>query len=93
MIENFKCKETEKIFHGSYSKKFDKNLYRRMVVKLDALNVAVKLSDLKEPISNRLHSLQGNREGQYSISINKQYRLCLKFIDSNAYDVEIVDYH
>jgi proteic killer suppression protein len=51
------------------------------------------LEDLKVPPSNRLHALKGDRKGQYAISINDQWRVCFKFIDSDAYDVEITDYH
>jgi proteic killer suppression protein len=57
------------------------------------INNAKKLTDLKIPPNNCLEVLRGNRKGQYSIRINKQWRICFKWLDGNAYEVEIVDYH
>lgn len=62
-------------------------------MKLRMLDAAVKIEDLKVPPGNRLHKLEGDRLGQYSISINMQYRICFKWIEGSARDVEIVDYH
>jgi len=61
--------------------------------KLTMVHVAKKLHDLRVPPGNRLEALKGNRNGQHSIRINQQYRLCFRFIDGKAEDVEIVDYH
>jgi proteic killer suppression protein len=57
------------------------------------LDVAAKLDDLRGPRGNRLEKLKGNREGQYSIRVNDQYRICFSWLDGDAYEVEIVDYH
>jgi proteic killer suppression protein len=62
-------------------------------IKLDMLNAAVRLRDLRSPPGNRLEALKGNRQGQYSIRINDQWRLCFRWTDEGAEDVEIVDYH
>lgn len=60
---------------------------------MEYIDHAACVDDLRVPPSNRLHILRGNREGQYSISINEQWRICFRFIDGDAYDVEITDYH
>ncbi len=93
MIQSFKCKETEKIWKGRFSKRFHRNIQQRAFRKLRMLNVSGKLKDLRIPPSNRLESLEDDREGQYSIRINKQWRICFKWNDGNAYEVEIADYH
>jgi toxin HigB-1 len=97
MIISFKDEATEDIFNGVASKKALKvcpesrwNVARR---KLDQLNFAVSLEDLKIPPGNQLEALQGDREGQHSIRINQQYRICFTWIEEGAEDVEIVDYH
>lgn len=69
------------------------DILRRALRRLEYIDLATCLDDLKVPPSNRLHSLRGNKEGQYSISINDQWRICFRFIDGDAYDVEITDYH
>ena len=63
------------------------------IVHVEYIDLATCLEDLKMPPSNRLHALKADRKGQYAISINDQWRVCFKFIDSDAYDVEITDYH
>ena len=63
------------------------------IVHVEYIDLATCLEDLKVPPSNRLHALKGDRKGQYSISINDPWQVCFKFIDSDAYDVEITDYH
>ena len=93
MIKNFKCKETEKIFNGKFSKKLPQEIQRRVLIKLHSLDVAEDVKDLLIPPSNKLEQLSGNRKGQYSIRINDQYRICFIWHDNNALDVEIVDYH
>jgi proteic killer suppression protein len=60
---------------------------------LEYLDLATGLEDLKVPPSNRLHALKGDRKGQHSVSINAQWRICFKFVDGDAYEVEITDYH
>ncbi len=93
MIKTFKCKETEKIFHRQYSKKLPSDIQKIAFRKLRMINRSYKLSDLKVPPANRLEMLTGTRKGQYSIRINDQWRICFRWIDNNALDVEITDYH
>lgn len=68
-------------------------MVRRASRRLEYIDLATCLEDLKAPPSNRLHALKEDREGQYSISINDQWRICFRFVDGDAYDVEITDYH
>jgi len=93
MILSFKCKETERVSHRQYSKKFPKNIQRSSLRKLRMLNRASSLADLAAPPGNRLERLMGDRIGQHSIRINKQWRICFEWKNDNIYDVEIVDYH
>ena len=93
MIKTFKCKETEKIFNGKFSKKLPHDIQGRALIKLHSLDIAEDIKDLLIPPSNKLEHLSGDRKGQYSIRINDQYRVCFSWVDNNAYDVEIVDYH
>jgi proteic killer suppression protein len=93
MIRNFKCKKTEKIFHREFSKKLPKDLQRIALRKLLILEASESLNDLRIPPGNRLEKLSGKREGQYSIRINKQWRICFEWKEGDAYNVEIVDYH
>lgn len=93
MIKSFKCKETEKIFNGKFSKKLPHEIQRRALIKLHSLDVAEDIMDLLIPPSNKLEQLFGDRKGQHSIRINDQYRVCFNWIENNAHDVEIVDYH
>ena len=66
---------------------------KKAKMKMELLNSIKVLDELKIPPSNRLHSLQGDRKGQFSISINDQYRICFIWRDNNVYNVEMVDYH
>ena len=93
MIQSFKCKETARIFEIGTSRKFPSNILKSAVIRLAMLNHSGKLDDLKVPPSNHLEKLSGNREGQYSIRINDKYRVCFRWHENNARDVEIVDYH
>ena len=93
MIQSFKCKETEKIWNQEYSKKFSEDIQRIALRKLFMIQRAKELKDLMIPPANRLEKLKGDRKNQYSVRINDQYRICFQWEDSNAYDVEIVDYH
>lgn len=93
MIKSFKCKETEKVFNGKFSKKLPHEIQRRALIKLHSLDVAEDIMDLLIPPSNSLEQLSGDRKGQHSIRINDQYRVCFNWIENNAFDVEIVDYH
>lgn len=93
MIESFACKETEKIWWGKYSRKLPTNIQVRSLRKLRQLDASLTLNDLKIPPSNHLEVLSGDRKGQYSIRINQQWRLCFRWENGAAIDVEIVDYH
>ena len=93
MIKTFKSKETEKIFCREYSKKLPHNIQKVAFRKLRMINRSKTLSDLKIPPANKLEKLSGQRKGQYSIRINDQWRVCFKWIDNNALEVEITDYH
>ena len=92
MIINFKCKNTEKLFNDIDVKKF-RAILRQSRIKLEILNATVSLNSLRIPPGNRLEQLTGDRAGQHSIRINKQWRICFVWKDGNAYDVEIADYH
>ena len=93
MIESFASKEAEKIFHRQISKKLPKDIQRIARRKLIYLDDAEDLQDLLAPPGNRLEKLKGDRVGQYSIRINDQWRICFRWADGKAKDVEIADYH
>jgi len=93
VIESFACKETEKLFHGVRSRKLPHEIQARVFVKLAQIDAAVKVEDLRLPPSNRLEPLKGKRQGQWSIRINEQWRICFRFESESAHDVEITDYH
>lgn len=93
MIRSFNCNETEKIFHRQVSRQFPQQIQRTALRKLRMIHRAKDLRDLLVPPGNRLEALQGDRKGQYSIRINLQWRICFKWENSNAFEVEIVDYH
>ncbi|NQT81225.1 MAG: type II toxin-antitoxin system RelE/ParE family toxin [Candidatus Aminicenantes bacterium] len=93
MLRSFKCKETEKIFKRSYSKKYPVDVQRVALRKLRMLNRAEDLNDLRVPPGNRLEALKGKRKGQHSIRINDQWRICFLWQDKDVFDVEITDYH
>jgi toxin HigB-1 len=93
MIKNFADKETEKLFRRMFSRKLPQNVQLAARMKLEIIDAAEVLQDLRIPPGNRLEKLSGDREGQYSIRINDQWRICFVWQQENAYDVEIVDYH
>ncbi len=93
MIKSFKNKQTATIANGWMSRKLPQDMQRNALKKLRQLDAADNLDDLRIPPGNRLEALHGDREGQYSIRINDQWRLCFRFEDGNAHDIEIVDYH
>jgi len=92
-IRSFSDPEAERVFSGQFSRKLPREIQRKALHRLRQLNAAMVLSDLRLPPSNRLHALEGNRKGQFSISINKQWRICFRFNHGDTHDVEIVDYH
>jgi toxin HigB-1 len=93
MIRSFKDRESEKIFKGLFSRRLPPDIQRVAERKLILLHRSLNLNDLRVPPSNRLEALRGNREGQYSIRINDQWRICFEWRDDGVYDVEIADYH
>ena len=93
MIKSFADKDTEMLFCEGASKKFPADIAARAIRKLDMIDSAYRAEDLRVPPSNRLHALQGDRAGRYSISINSQWRICFRFDVEDAFDVEICDYH
>ncbi len=93
MIRSFADRETEKLYVNGKSKKFSLAVCKIGLQKLDFLNAAVSLEDLRKPPGNRLEPLKGKYEGNFSIRINEQYRIVFKFMNSDAYDVAIEDYH
>lgn len=93
MIETFRSEETRQIWVGRRSRKLPADIQSRALSKLSMIDAAETLEDLKLPPSNRLHELAGDRAGQHSVSINMKWRICFRWKNGNAYDVEIVDYH
>ncbi len=92
MIKSFNCKETEKIHTREGSKRFA-NIQKLALRKLRMLHAAKELNDLKVPPGNHLEKLRKDRDGEHSIRINDQWRICFRWNDGDAYDVEIIDYH
>ena len=93
MIRSFKDSNTQEVFNGTCPKGFPADIVKVARRKLRMVDAAVKLSDLKIPPNNKLHPLQGDREGQHAIWINDKYRVCFVWSDDGATDVEITDYH
>ena len=93
MIKTFADKHSQQIYIKGKSKRIAPDIIKRAIRRLEYLDLATGLEDLKVPPSNRLHALKGDRKGQHSISINDKWRICFKFVDGDAYDVEIADYH
>jgi toxin HigB-1 len=96
MIVNFKDKATEDIYNGVNSKesrRIPQNIHSVAARKLDMINAAIKTEDLRMPPGNRLEHLKGNLEKYYSIRINDQFRIIFTFEQSNAFNVQIIDYH
>jgi proteic killer suppression protein len=93
MIKNFRDKETERIFSRNYSRRFPPNLHPIAWRKLAILDAAEQLEDLRATPGNHLEKLSGIREEEYSIRINNQWRVCFRWLEGNAYTVEITDYH
>ncbi len=93
VIRSFRNRETERVFDGVRSRRFDRSLQRVAMRKLVILDAAELLDDLRVPPGNRLEKLRGDRSGQHSIRINNQWRICFRWSQGDACDVEIVDYH
>ena len=93
MIKTFADHATEELFRTGKAKRVPGDVARRALRKLEALDVATQLSDLRVPPGNRLHALRDDRVGQHSISVNDQWRICFRLEEGDAYDVEFCDYH
>ncbi len=93
VIKSFADKRTKDLYDTGTSKRFPPDMWERALRKLEYLDLAMSVSDLKVPPSNRLHRLEHDRAGQYSISVNDQWRICFRFESGDAFDVEITDYH
>ncbi len=93
MIISFRCKDTERIWRGQSSRKFPSDIQDRALRKLRQVDASRTMEDLRNPPGNRLETLAGSRAGQLSIRINDQWRICFRWKEGDASDVEIVDYH
>lgn len=93
MIIDFSDSETASLFQTGKSRRFPPEILQRALMRLTQLHAATSIEDLRLPPSNHLEALSHNRLGQWSIRINQQWRLCFRFADGDAHDVEIVDYH
>jgi len=93
VIKSFKDKETEKVWRREYSKQLPGDIQERSLMKLQQLHAAEDLKDLSIPASNQLELLKGERRGQFSVRVNKQWRICFRWDAGHALDVEIADYH
>ncbi len=93
MIKTFRDADTQKLWSEERSRRLPPSIWKTAFRKLQMLSAAGALADLAMPPGNRLERLRGDREGQHSIRINDQYRICFRWRESDAYDVEITDYH
>jgi proteic killer suppression protein len=93
VIKTFADKRTQELFVTGKARRLPPDIVKRALLKLEQINAAAALSDLRVPPSNRLHALGSDREGQHSISVNDQWRICFLFEDGKAFDVEVCDYH
>ena len=93
MIKTFADKRTQEIYAAGKAKRFAADLAKRARRRLEYVDYASSLEGLRRPESNRLHALGGDRQGQFSISIDDRWRICFRFKDGDAYDVEVCDCH
>ena len=93
MIRSFACKETERLFNDEPSRRLPAQIQRVARRKLLLLHQARSLNDVRVPYGNHLEALKDDRKGQHGIRVNDQWRICFRWREGNAYDVEIVDYH
>jgi proteic killer suppression protein len=93
MIRTFRDNETKRIFCREYSKKLPTDIQESAFRKLRMINRSISINDLRIPPANRLEKMKGSREGQYSIRVNDQWRICFEWYGTDAFKVEIVDYH
>jgi proteic killer suppression protein len=93
MIKSFANRHTRDLFTSGTSRRFPADVAKRAVRKLEYVDLATSLEDLLAPRGNRLHALKEDRKGQHAIAVNDQWRICFRFVDGDAYDVELCDYH
>lgn len=93
VIKTFADKRTQELYATGQSKRFPPDIARRAARKLEYIDLATRLDDLKVPPGNRLHALERERKDQHAIAVNDQWRICFRFERGDAYDVEITDYH
>jgi toxin HigB-1 len=93
VIRSFADRQTERLFRGRRSRAVPTDIRERALAKLVAINIATNVEELRVPPGNRLEKLRGDREGQWSVRINQQYRVCFFFEGGDAYEVEVTDYH
>ena len=93
MIKTFKDPRAAALFQGLAPKGLGQDIRKRAMMKLQMIDAATDISDLRQPPGNRLEALSGDRKGQHSIRVNRQWRICFVWKEGDAYDVEIVDYH
>jgi len=93
MIKSWKSPAAREVFEGKVLKGFPADLAKTTRRRLGYLHAALRLEDLRSPPGNRLHALSGDREGQHSISVNDQFRICFVWTDEGPAEVEFVDYH
>jgi proteic killer suppression protein len=93
MIKTFADRHTKELYETGRSKRIPSDILKSARRRLEYLDIATGVDDLKALPSNRFHELERERKGQFSISINMQWRICFRFVDGDAYDVEITDYH
>ena len=93
MIKTFADKQTQQLYLTGKARRVPPEVAKRAARKMEQVNAAARVEDLEVPPGNRFHLLEGDRQGQYSISVNDQFRLCFRFTDGDAYDVEFCDYH
>ncbi len=93
MIKTFADGQTAELFRTGKAKQVPADVARRALRKLEAVHAALRVTDRRVPPGNRLHVLKGDRAGQHAIAVNDQWRICFRFVDGDAYDVEFCDYH
>ena len=93
MIKSFRDANTERVFNREFVKRYPREIQQRAFMRLNAIDAAVRLEDLRLPPSNRLEALKGDRKGEHSVRINDQWRICFLWRDGHAERGEIVDYH
>lgn len=93
MIRSFRDNATEAVWNLRYTKRISGDLAKRARIKMQLIDAATSVNDLRVPPGNRLEKLSGDREGQYSIRVNEQWRICFVWNDGTADDVELTDYH